>query len=265
MQIHGHVDYVWSTDTDLLVHGATKVILDWDWRWNTGGVIVYSNDLFNSEATEMLKIFKQHGIAALRLLAICSCDYFSIHGVGVSTWIKLMHELQSADLDGLVALLKQKVTEKAPGFKSSRTVAQVQEESFLLKTRVAISCFEDALAYDIDAHAVVSLSGIDPKDKLWYLSAHQGDGMMVGEELKRHVTGALSCKTHKETDIAPVLMGDVAMAEHVDGSLSEDDEPTEGNTPDATLPHADVNANTATQLEVCACVRVCARACVRVP
>ena len=93
----------------MLVHGATKVILDWDWLWNTGGVIVHSNDLFNSEATEMLKIFKQHGIAALRLLAICSCDYFSINGVGVSTWIKLLHELQSADVDGLVALLKQKV------------------------------------------------------------------------------------------------------------------------------------------------------------
>ena len=44
-------------DTDLLVHGATKVILDWDWRWNKGGVIAHSKELFNSESTEMLKFF----------------------------------------------------------------------------------------------------------------------------------------------------------------------------------------------------------------
>ena len=59
-----------------------------------------------------------------------------------------------------VALLKQKVTEKAPGFKSNNTVEQIEDESFLLKARVAISCFEDALTYDVDEHAVVSLSGI---------------------------------------------------------------------------------------------------------
>ena len=96
------VDYIWSTDTDMLAHGATRLIVNWDWNFPNdacpergAACLITSDDLFGHRTSEMEVIFNDHGLIALVLLALCKCDYFDLKGVGVVGWITIMKEIGS--------------------------------------------------------------------------------------------------------------------------------------------------------------------------
>ena len=132
MQLHNHIDFAWSTDTDFVVHGATRVIVDWDW-WNSRcGHLVQSVNLFNNEETELTVLLKEHGLPLLQLLSVCDSDYMKLHSIGVTKWVRIIKAVaakgNAITVDTFVEELKDTVG--TAGFRDETLSVQVNDSEF---------------------------------------------------------------------------------------------------------------------------------------